>query len=141
MLELELSHENMLHLVDNYRDQLYKLRDLGVRFALDNLGQSLIDPPKLLRCPVDTLKIDRSLIANLETDPQAADLVQQICQLGDRFKLRVVAVGVENEAQLQRLGDFGCSDVQGYLLSPPVSLEDFHQLLGRSVFSNHKEAN
>ncbi len=141
MLELELPHENMLHLVDNYRDQLYKLRDLGVRFALDNLGHSLIDPPKLLRCPVDTLKIDRSLIANIETDPQAADLVQQICQLGNRFKLRVVAVGVENEIQLQRLENFGCSDVQGYLLSPPVSLEDFHQRLGRPVLSNQKEAN
>ncbi len=136
MLELELSHENMLHLVDTYRDQLYKLRDLGVRFALDNLGNSLIDPAKLLRCPVDTLKIDRSLTANIETDPQAADLVQQICLLGDRFKLRVVAVGVENEAQLKLLGDFGCTDVQGYLLSPPIPLEEFHQLLGRSVISN-----
>ncbi|MFB3106216.1 MAG: EAL domain-containing protein, partial [Pseudomonadales bacterium] len=67
---------------------------------------------------------------------QAADLVQQICLLGNRFKLRVVAVGVENEAQLKLLGDFGCTDVQGYLLSPPIPLEEFHQQLGRSVISN-----
>ncbi|MCZ6619816.1 MAG: GGDEF domain-containing phosphodiesterase [Gammaproteobacteria bacterium] len=136
MLELELSHENMLHLVDDYRDQLYGLRDLGVRFALDNLGHSLIDTPKLLRCPVDTLKIDRSLIADIETDPQAADLVQQICRLSNRYKLRVVAVGVENEAQLELLGDFGCNDVQGYLLSQPIALHDFRQLLVRPAFSN-----
>jgi len=135
MLELELSHENMLHLVDNYRDQLYALRDLGVRFAIDNLGQSLIDPPKLLRCPVDTLKIDRSLTANIESDPQAADLVEQICRLSDRFNLRVVAVGVETEAQLEILSNFGCNDVQGYLLSPPIALEEFHQLLSRPVIS------
>jgi EAL domain-containing protein (putative c-di-GMP-specific phosphodiesterase class I)/GGDEF domain-containing protein len=130
MLELELSHENMLYLVDDYRDQLYTLRDLGVRFAMDNLGNSLIDANKLLRCPADTLKIDRSLIAALCKDKQAADLVKQICQLGARFNLRVVAVGVETDEQLTRLVDYGCSDVQGYLLSAPVPLEDFYQLLG-----------
>ena len=110
-----------------------------MRFALDNLGHSLIDTPKLLRCPVDTLKIDRSLTANIETDPRAADLVEQICQLGDRFKLRVVAVGVETETQLQRLGEFGCTDVQGYLLSPPINLEDFHRMLSGPTVS--KETN
>jgi EAL domain-containing protein (putative c-di-GMP-specific phosphodiesterase class I)/GGDEF domain-containing protein len=130
MLELELSHENMLHLVDGYREQLYTLRDWGVRFALDNLGNTLIDANKLLRCPADTLKIDRSLIAALCHDTQAADLVSQICALGRRFKLRVVAVGVETDEQLTRLADYGCSDVQGYLLSPPVPLGDFYQLLG-----------
>lgn len=132
MLELELSHENMLHLVDDYREQLYTLRDWGVRFALDNLGNSLIDANKLLRCPADTLKIDRGLIAVMCNDPQAADLVEQICQLGTRFKLRVVAVGVETDEQLTRLADYGCSDVQGYLLSPPVPLGDFQHLLGRT---------
>jgi EAL domain-containing protein (putative c-di-GMP-specific phosphodiesterase class I)/GGDEF domain-containing protein len=131
MLELELSHENMLHLVDGYREQLYTLRDWGVRFALDNLGSSLIDANKLLRCPADTLKIDRGLIAALCDDAQAADLVKQICQLGQRFKLRVVAVGVETDEQLTRLADYGCTDVQGYLLSPPVPLGDFHQLLAQ----------
>ena len=129
MLELELSHENMLHLVDGHREQLYTLRDLGVRFALDNLGNSLIDANKLLRCPADTLKIDRGLIASLCHDAQAADLVKQICQLGQRFKLRVVAVGVETHEQLTRLVDYGCSDVQGYLLSPPVAISEFYQLL------------
>ncbi|MCZ6640432.1 MAG: EAL domain-containing protein, partial [Gammaproteobacteria bacterium] len=104
-------------------------------FAIDNLGHSLIDPPKLLRCPVDTLKIDRSLTANIETDPHAADLVQQICHLSDRFNLRVVAVGVETEVQLELLSSFGCNDVQGYLLSPPIALEEFHRLLGRPVIS------
>jgi polar amino acid transport system substrate-binding protein len=138
MLELELSHENMLLLVDDHRDQLYTLRDLGVRFALDNLGNSLIEANKLLRCPADTLKIDRRLISGLGTDPQAADLVKQICQLGQRFKLRVVAVGVETTDQLTQLADYGCSDVQGYLLSSPVPLADFHHLLGRPEQQAHR---
>ena len=138
MLELELSQEGMLHLVDAYREQLYTLRDWGVRFALDNLGSSLIDARKLLRCPVDTLKIDRALIASFLDDSHAADLVAQICELGQRFDLRVVAVGVEAQDQLEALARLGCSTVQGYLLSPPVPLQQFHQVLHQKSVASAK---
>ncbi len=133
MLELELPQDAMLTLVDQYRPQLYRLRDWGVRFALDNLGGSLIDAAKLLRCPADTLKIDRSLVARMEEDREARELVSQICSLGERFELRVVAVGVEKASQLTMLQRFGCTDVQGYLLSPPVSLEQFRALLNQEL--------
>jgi len=129
VLELEIPHESMLHLVDTQRDQLYRLRDLGVRFALDQLGRGLVDADRLLRCPADTLKIDRSLVLRMETDPQARELVQSICTLGQRFELRVVAVGVERDSQLTLLQRAGCSHVQGYLFSPPVSLARFGELL------------
>ncbi|MFV2089890.1 MAG: EAL domain-containing protein, partial [Pseudomonadales bacterium] len=85
MLELELSQENMLLLVDEFREQLYQLRDWGVRFAIDNLGKELIDSDKLLRCPADTLKIDRSLIAKIDTHPASRDLIREIWAIGDRF--------------------------------------------------------
>ncbi|MDZ7670611.1 MAG: GGDEF domain-containing protein [Gammaproteobacteria bacterium] len=141
MLELELSQDAMLTLVDDYRTQLYQLRDWGVRFAMDNLGSSLIDTAKLLRCPADTLKIDRALISRLDEDREARELVAQICQLGQRFELRVVAVGVERAEQLTLLERFGCTDVQGYLFSPPVSLAQFRALLNeehRRPAGNHK---
>ncbi len=133
MLELELPQEAMLTLVDDYRPQLYRLRDWGVRFALDNLGSSLIDAAKLLRCPADTLKIDRSLVSRMEDDREARELVARICQLGQRFELRVVAVGVERPGQLTLLERFGCTDVQGYLLSPPVAPERFRAMLGEDL--------
>jgi EAL domain-containing protein (putative c-di-GMP-specific phosphodiesterase class I)/GGDEF domain-containing protein len=129
ILELELPHEAMLALVDTHREHLYRLRDLGVRFALDNLGSGLMDTNRLLRCPVDTLKIDRSLIQRIEADPRARELAEQICRLGQRFGLRVVAVGVETQAQLIILQGFGCTDVQGFLFSQPVSLARFGELL------------
>ncbi|MCZ6658869.1 MAG: GGDEF domain-containing phosphodiesterase [Gammaproteobacteria bacterium] len=129
MLELELCHENMLHLVDQERGQLYRLRDMGVRFALDNLGSSLIDTNKLLRCPVDSFKLDRSLVAAMTQDPQSAGLAREICHLGSRFGLRVVGVGVEQPEQLELLKRYGCTDVQGYLLSPPIPIDEFHVLL------------
>ncbi len=131
LLELELPHQAMLRLVDEHREQLYQLRDWGVRFALDNLGSSLIDTTKLLRCPADTLKIDRTLISRMETDPLAGELVAQICQLGSRFGLRVVAVGVERQSQQSALAAVGCTDIQGYLYSPPVSLDQFRTLLNQ----------
>ena len=132
MLELELSQENMLLLVDEHRDQLYQLRDWGVRFAIDNLGKELIDSDKLLRCPADTLKIDRSLVAKIDSHPASRDLIRQIWAIGDRFNLRVVAVGVETESQLEQLRTLGNLDIQGYLLSPPVPIDQFHQLLSRT---------
>lgn len=133
MLELELSQEAMLTLVDDYRKELYRLRDWGVRFALDGLGSSLIDASKLLRCPADTLKIDRTLVSRMEDDREARELVAQICRLGQRFELRVVAVGVEKPSQLTILERFGCTDAQGYLFSAPVTLTQFRELLKREL--------
>ena len=130
MLELELTHDQLLYLVDHHRSSLYALRDMGVRFALDRLGADLIHAEKLLRCPADTLKMDRSLIARAG-DPTADALISEICQLANRFNLRSVAVGVEQEYQLERLKSLGCSDVQGYLLSKPVPLAEFRGILAR----------
>lgn len=130
-LELELSHRNMLRVVDDFREQIYTLRDWGVRFAIDNLGGGLIEPEKLLRCPVDTLKIDRSVVSALTEDTQAANLAAQICELGERFNLRVVGVGVETEDQLQMLAEWGCTDAQGMLVSRPVPVTGFRQLMDR----------
>ena len=140
MLELELPHESMLELVDNHRAQLYQLRDLGVRFAIDNLGRDLIDSDKLLRCPVDTLKVDRSLTAKIATHPASRDLITEIAGIGERFQLRVVAVGVEDQAQLDFLEQLGNLDIQGYFMSPPVPIGEFHQLLSADLDDFEPEA-
>jgi EAL domain-containing protein (putative c-di-GMP-specific phosphodiesterase class I)/GGDEF domain-containing protein len=139
LLEIEIPHEAMLQLVDAHREQLYRLRDLGVRFALDHLGSGLLDAARLLRCPADTLKIDRALVERLDVDVHARELVEGICQLGRRFQLRVVAVGVERESQLSILRQAGCTDAQGYLFSPPVSLARFGDLLS-GVHGRHHPA-
>ena len=131
LLELELSHAHLLHLVDHHRSTLYRLRDLGVRFAIDGLGGDVIEADKLLRCPADTLKLHRSLVARLTEDPTAGSLAREICDLAGRFNLRSVGVGVETQDQLEALKEMGCSDVQGYLLSRPVGLNDFRTVLQR----------
>ncbi|MEM7079505.1 MAG: EAL domain-containing protein [Pseudomonadota bacterium] len=129
IIELELTHDNLLQVVDQNRTTLYELRDMGVRIAIDNLGLGIVDTTKLLRCPADTLKIDRSIIAKIQTSEQARALVDQICRVGHRFSLRVVAVGVETEAQRNLLIDLGCTEAQGYLFAEPIPLERFHRYL------------
>ena len=131
-LELELTHDNLLHVVDQHRSALFYLRDQGVRLAIDNLGRDLVDTNKLLRCPADTLKIDRSLVAALPHDSAAKQLVEQICLLGQRYNLRVIAVGVETPEQQESLIQLGCTDLQGYLLSPPMEVSEFSELLTRA---------
>lgn len=127
-LELELSHENLLQVIDRHRTTLYQLRDLGVRIAIDKLGIGVVDTSKLLRCPADTLKIDRGLIAQITLKDHARQLAAQICELGRRFNLRVVAVGVETEAQRDLLAQMGCQDAQGYLFAAPMTPQEFAAL-------------
>ena len=127
MLELELSHRNLLYLIDHYRASIFELKDLGVRLALDNLGVELIDADTLLRCPADTLKIDRSIVARVAHDPNAKILAEQICLLADKFNLRSVAVGVEEEEQRITLIEIGCTDAQGYLMAQPLELDEFQK--------------
>ena len=137
-LELEMSHEDLLHVVDQHRTTLYQLRDMGVRVAIDNLGQSVVDTNKLLRCPADTLKIDRTLISRIDSEAHAQTLVDQICQLAARFSLRTVAVGVESERQRQMLTAMGCVQAQGFLFAAPVPLEAFQSFL--TAASNTRSA-
>ena len=129
ILELELTHNNLLDVVDQHRTTLYQLRDAGVRVAIDNLGTTVVDTQKLLRCPADTLKLDRSIVSQVTSDANTQRFVEQICQLGEKFQLRVVAVGVETEEQRTVLASLGCNDLQGYLLAEPIALDQFHKFL------------
>ncbi len=134
VLELELSHTALLQVIDEHRKVVFALKDLGVRFAIDNLGQDLVDAELLLRCPADTLKIDRSVVGKLANDDLTATmLAEQICQLAAKFKLRCVAVGVEQERQRRALEHMGCSEAQGFLFAEPVSLKEFRALLTNSL--------
>lgn len=133
MLELELPQQAMLTLVDEHRDQLYRLRDWGVRFAIDRLGTELIQFDRLLRCPADTLKVDKTLVARVCSHPASRDLIREIAGMGERFQLRVVAVGVETPDQLEILNQIGEMDIQGFLLAPPVPINEFHRLLSQTT--------
>lgn len=129
LLELELT-ETLL--VKNVEDAIVKMRQLrarGVRFSLDDFGTGYSSMNYLKRLPLERLKIDKSFVRDLLTDPNDAAIVRTIVALGQSLGLSVIAEGVETVAQRDMLLTSGCSLFQGYLFSYPLPLDEFELLL------------
>jgi predicted signal transduction protein with EAL and GGDEF domain len=123
-LEIELTES--IFLGDSSRAQalLAKLKQLGVRVALDDFGTGYSSLGALQSLPLDTLKIDRSFVMNLEgKDPKAAAIVRTVVQLANAIGARTVAEGIETETQRATLTALGCDVGQGYLLASPLTAQ------------------
>ncbi|HEX4596342.1 MAG TPA: EAL domain-containing protein [Burkholderiaceae bacterium] len=136
LLELEITETAMMRNLDIVLPQLQSLKAVGVALSIDDFGTGYSSLAYLKRLPIDTLKIDRSFVGELETSRESAALVAAIVAMGLGLRLDVVAEGVETPAQLQRLADHGCRLMQGFLFSRPVSPDQFAQLLAQSARSH-----
>jgi EAL domain-containing protein (putative c-di-GMP-specific phosphodiesterase class I) len=87
----------------------------------------------LSRMPIDTLKIDRSFVQGMLSEPRLAAIVHSTIQLGRNLDLRVVAEGVDGTGMLRALRDMQCDHAQGFLFSPPVEADRIPPLLGRPL--------
>ena len=128
-LKLEIT-ENTL--VSNFEDVILKMSALklaGVTFALDDFGTGYSSLSYLKTLPLDQLKIDQSFVRDLLVDVNSGAIVQTVITLGHAMGLSVIAEGVEYNEQLNYLASMGCHSFQGYLISPPLPLEDFERLL------------
>ena len=114
---------------------LQALKDLGVSISVDDFGTGYSSLSYLKRLPIDTLKIDRSFVRELETSSDNAAIVAAIIAMSKSLKLRVVAEGVETQGQMTRLFDQGCQLMQGFLFSPAVPGDDFPSMLKASPAS------
>ena len=132
-LILELTESLVLDNVVDSIDKMYSLKLLGVRFSMDDFGTGYSSLAYLKRLPLDQLKIDRSFVRDIDTDPGDAVIVRTIIDMARNFGLEVVAEGVENDAQRAFLLANGCMEFQGYLFSRPVPLPEFEALLNRDV--------
>jgi len=112
---------------------LDQLQAFGFTLALDDFGAGYSTLSRLLRLPVDVIKIDRSFLASIPADAQAAAIVAAILQLADACGCDVVAEGVETAEQLQFLTARGCSLCQGFWLSRPVPPEQVTHLLHQKL--------
>jgi len=106
---------------DDVLASLRWLRSHGVRVAADDFGTGYCSLSYVKHLPIDILKIDRSFVDGLGTDPHDTAIVGAIISMADALDLHVVAEGVETERQFELLSSLGCPRVQGYLFSPPVS--------------------
>ena len=120
-LELELTESVLLHDSKLTLETLGRLKATGVRLAIDDFGTGYSSLSYLRRIPIDTLKIDRSFVRNVATDPDSAAIVHAILQLARSLCLGAVAEGVESTDQVEFLRAAGCAQAQGYLFSPALS--------------------
>jgi EAL domain-containing protein (putative c-di-GMP-specific phosphodiesterase class I) len=124
-LVLELTESMLMEPKGVTGRTIRELADLGVSLAIDDFGTGYSSLSYLKNFPVSTLKIDRSFIAGITTDPDDSAITTAIIALARAMELDVVAEGVETEAQAGFLQDKGCHRIQGYLVGRPMPREDF----------------
>jgi diguanylate cyclase (GGDEF)-like protein/PAS domain S-box-containing protein len=129
VLELEITESLLMEDVHDMQQTLRRLEALGIRLAVDDFGTGYSSLSYLSRFPLDTLKIDRSFVERIETDPAPATLVEAMIGMAHRLSLRVIAEGVETDAQLAFLDGHGCDLAQGYLFSRPLVAGDFRRFV------------
>jgi len=125
LLKLELTESTVLENVEDTISKMLELKLLGVSFSMDDFGTGYSSLQYLKRLPLDQVKIDRSFVRDITSDPDDAAIVQTIIAMSEALELNVIAEGVETEAQRDFLDRHGCRAFQGYLFSKPVPLEQF----------------
>jgi diguanylate cyclase (GGDEF)-like protein/PAS domain S-box-containing protein len=136
-LSLELTERDCLAHETATEATLAELQRFGVRIQMDDFGTGYSSLTYLQRCSLDTLKIDRSFIQNLETEKESHAIIKTIVGLGRMLDINVVAEGVESEAQLETLAALECPEAQGFWFSHPVSASDAAQLLEHAEMIKH----
>jgi diguanylate cyclase (GGDEF)-like protein/PAS domain S-box-containing protein len=128
-LKLELTESVVLDDVADTIEKMKALKVLGVGFSMDDFGTGYSSLSYLRRLPLDQLKIDRSFIRDVETNTGDAVIVQTIIGMAHSLGLKVIAEGVESQAQRDFLNRHGCPTFQGYLFSRPVPVAVFEKLI------------
>ncbi len=124
-LELELTEGIMMVDTQAAMKFLTQMHELGVRLSIDDFGTGFSSLSYLKRMPLDRLKIDQSFVRDIEMDENDAAIVRSIISLGHRFKLRVIAEGVETQEQMDFLRIRGCDEIQGFYFSHPLPADEF----------------
>jgi diguanylate cyclase (GGDEF)-like protein/PAS domain S-box-containing protein len=128
-LDLELTESMIMDHPEEAAMMMSRLKETGITLSLDDFGTGYSSLNYLRRFPVDTLKIDRSFIADVESDPGSASVANSIIDIAHNLGIEAVAEGVETEEQLEFLRRCGCDQFQGFLFSRPIPAERFAELL------------
>jgi len=128
-LQLELTESSLMRNPTQALQTLQRLHERGIHISLDDFGTGFSSMSYLQHLPLDSLKIDRSFVADVETNPRNAAICRALLSLGHSMGLTVIAEGVETEGQNGWLAAHGCDQVQGYLLGRPMPLADVLSML------------
>ena len=130
-LELEITESVLLQDSEATLAALHKLRDFGVRISMDDFGTGYSSLSYLRSFPFDKIKIDRSFVHDLATRNDSMAIVRAVTGLGKSLGISTTAEGVETSEQLKLLRAEGCTEVQGYLFSPPCPASEVEKLLSK----------
>ena len=128
-LEFEITESTLVSDLEGVAGTLNSLKSLGVRLAIDDFGTGYSSLSRLKHFPVDSLKIDKSFVHDIHAETTNGVIASAVITLAHSMKLRVVAEGVENSAQLQHLRTNGCDEIQGFYLSRPLPVAAMTALL------------
>jgi diguanylate cyclase (GGDEF)-like protein len=133
LIELELTESVLAYDLQHIAAQLHQLAGHGVKLAIDDFGTGYASLGYLKQLPLHRLKIDRSFVQGLPSDSSDAAILRSVIQMARDLHLRVVAEGVETEAQARFLTEAGCHEAQGYLYARPMPAERFAALYTTTV--------
>jgi diguanylate cyclase len=128
-LELEITESVVMDRWEESINVLRKLKKLGISLAIDDFGTGYSNLGYLKQLPIDRLKIDRSFISSIQSDPQSLAIIKSVIAMAESMKLSVTAEGVETEEQMELLRAERCNVIQGFYLSPPISNENAEEFL------------
>ncbi|NVK26250.1 MAG: EAL domain-containing protein [Gammaproteobacteria bacterium] len=128
-IELEITESALIDNFDNAKLTINKLKDIGVSIALDDFGTGYSSLSYLKNFNLDTLKVDKSCINNINTDVKSMNILNAIVTLAQSLRLKIVCEGIETEEQLSLLAELQCEDGQGYLYCKPKNLNDIRKFL------------
>ena len=127
-LEIEITEGTLVEICKDRVRVLNELIESGVNIAIDDFGTGYCSLNYLTTLPVNTLKIDKSFIDNIKSENNQA-VIKSIVHLSKSLKYKIITEGVETKEQLDLLTGLGCSIIQGYYFSKPLSESDFENLL------------
>lgn len=133
LIEIEITESVFINDYNTIIDTLRLLNQIGVRVSLDDFGTGYSSLSYLRELPIDTLKIDKSFVDDICVDERTADITKSVVDMVKKLNLETVAEGVESKDQLQLLKEFGCDNIQGFLLSKPVNKAEFEKIIIRQI--------
>ena len=129
LLEIEITETILMENVQRAIESLERLNARGISIAIDDFGTGYSSLSYLKTLPIDSLKIDRGFIKDICTDENDQKIVQTLISMAHSMDMKVVAEGVEDQAQLDLLGEYAVDEIQGYLLSKPVDAESIEVMI------------
>src|SRR5688572_3915058 len=133
LIELEITESHLMHDPTHAIHVMRALREEGVRIAIDDFGTGYSSLAYLTRFPVAALKIDRSFVAGIGRETSDPAIVRTIIEMARTLGFTVIAEGVETQAQVEFLRQFGCHQAQGYFFARPMPIEDFRALISAAT--------